>query len=939
MKNLLKFLLFAAVAPMLFCGCDELKSRLDVAESETGELKVEISQLEKTVADLSDLKAALEVKVTELERQLAAAGDEDAALSSRIDELKETIEELEGNVAGLRTLIDGKVSYAEYAEFVAEVTESLKTLGRVESLCAGFPDGKTVKEYVDDAVAALTSASGSYMLKTEFEEFYGQYSAFVAAHHSAVEALEREIASLEAQIDAIPAGPDMTPYENQIKELQNRIGELEDGLYTLDEIKGIFNDETNGYIETIKSEIEQYVRELVKDMEVSDDLLQEAVEGAIEQLNAAYKQKIDGLTGRVTDLEKKVGIIEGKVDALLTRIQSLVYVPETSDGKIHIGISYIAGIKDGIETGNKINVTSAHKIRYRVSPADLSIGLVKLYEQDPNSFSFWQEHVSRVYETQAATTGLHISSVKTVASRADAREGHDGVHEFNIEDVEEVSPGVIQITVRNEHAFDHEDLAVALCIKHDDAETKVLTEYVSAYTTVVGSGSNLVGRFHLAKKENDSYTKVSRTDRVDYIVRYDDQTTIKLMDGYEVAYDDGENVISLAEAKEKYGWDASLECKIARVKKEGAIVTNHIKHSTIIPADWSSNLSDDLEFHMNSDAEPSDVGSSMIFYYGVSVYNEDTEVIIIPLIEACITVVPPTYTVAATVTWDSDKFYYGTQNSAGWQSQNATYTTLAELKYDSGTGLTSASNLPGSVYKDVFADEPASWKLGQVSDDVKTDNNLNVTATAQNGGLAFEVKGFKYCKGTYDVDLSREGDNGIATSGEKKIEVNGRLTFEGPKSDEFSISLGSTENPIIIPADGNGKGVGNGTSYVLTYMTAESDSFIPKEKVLPLDTKFFKSAIFQMAKVESENVTCARQSGDESAPEQLKLRYHNKIGGRPSPLLWSINVADDNGGEPKVSDIEEETTYEFGKFDIKIPGYDELTIHVTGGAFKFVPKN
>ena len=937
----MKLLLFAAVAPMLFCGCDELKSRLDVAESETGELKVEISQLEKTVADLSDLKAALEVKVTELERQLAAAGDEDAALSSRIDELKETIEELEGNIAGLRTLIDGKVSYAEYAEFVAEVTESLKTLGRVESLCAGFPDGKTVKEYVDDAVAALTSASGSYMLKTEFEEFYGQYSAFVAAHHSAVEALEREIASLEAQIDAIPAGPDMTPYENQIKDLQNRIGELEDGLFTLDEIKEIFNDETNGYIETIKSEIEQYVRELVKDMEVSDDLLQEAVEEAIKNLNAAYKQQIDDLTSRVTALEEKVGIIEGKVDALLTRIQSLVYVPETSDGKIHIGASYIAEIKDGIESNTKISVTSAHKIKYRVSPADLSIGLVKLYEQDPNSFSFWQEHVSRVYETQAATTGLHIFSAETVASRADAREGHDGVHEFNIEDVEEVSPGVIQITVRNEHAFDHEDLAVALCIKHEDAETKVLTEYVSAYTTVVGSGSNLVGRFHLAKKENDSYTKVSRTDRVDYIVIYDDQTTIKLMEGYEVAYDDGENVISLTEAKEKYGWDASLECKIARVKKEGAIVTNYIKHSTIIPADWSSNLSEDLEFHMNSDAELSDVGSSMILYYGVSVYNGDPDkkVTIIPLIEACITVVPPTYTVAATVTWDSDKFYYGTQNSAGWQSQNATYTTLAELKYDSGTGLTSASNLPGSVYKDVFADEPASWMHGSVPDGVKTDDNLNVTATVQNGGLAFEVKGFKYCKGIYDVDLSREGDNGIATSGVKKIEVNGRLTFDGPTSDEFRISLGSTENPITISADGNGKGVGNGTSYVLTYMTAKSDSFTPKEKVLPLNTKFFKSAIFQTAKVESENVICVRQSGDASAPEQLKLKYHNKNGGRPSPLLWSINVAGDNGDDPKVSGIKEETTYKLGNFDIKIPGYDELTIHVTGGAFKFVPKN
>lgn len=926
MKNLLKLLLFAAVAPMLFCGCDELKSRLDVAESETGELKVEISQLEKTVADLSDLKAALEVKVTELERQLAAAGDEDAALSSRIDELKETIEELEGNIAGLRTLIDGKVSYAEYAEFVAEVTESLKTLGRVESLCAGFPDGKTVKEYIDDAVAALTSASGSYMLKTEFEEFYGQYSAFVAAHHSAVEALEREIASLEAQIDAIPAGPDMTPYENQIKELQNRIDALEQDKITMDQVKELFDTETQVYFDSIKEEIESMVDQKVQDL-LTEDELNAAVENAIQKLTEEYADKVD-------NLRKDVDALTVKVDALLKRIQSLVYVPETSDGKIHIGTSYIAEIKEGNKSSTKIEVTSTHKIKYRVSPADLSTDLVSLYRLDHESFSFWQEHVSRVYETQAATTGLHISSAETVASRADAREGHDGVHEFNIVDVEEVenSPGVIQITVDNEHAFDHEDLAVALCIKHEDAETGVLTEYVSAYTTVVGTGSNLVDRFHLAKNENGSYTKVSRTDRVDYIVIYDDTTPIKLMDGYEVAYDDGENVISLAEAKEKYGWDEELKYTI----KHGTVETvssngKNFTSYTITPADWKNQLEAPLSFQMKDGASASDVGAQWSINYKVLV-SKGTESVPIHDIKACVTVVPSEYEVSADVFWNGDNFFYG--KSYGWQSTYASYTVGTKLTYKNNSNDVSASNLPVSVYNDVFSDTP--WTLGEVPQDIQKEN-LNVTALMKDGKLSFNVKGFKFCEGSHSVSLSR---NDIATSGSKKISVTGNLTFKGPEQKDLNITLETSDSPRILSVKKEDyEGIGNGFPYALAYMSAASGYGMTEGNNLPLSTDFFNSEISFFSATVKDGIVCTKQDGgDNDAPARLKLRYHDKSGGRPMVLLRSINVTDEKGSlYPDFSSISQETTYTFEGFDITIP--EGPTIHVAGGAFKFVPKN
>lgn len=868
------------LSALAFAGCSDKDDNGQSAEQEAqisglkadlGKLQKAYEELENVRKGLADEKSRLEKEKAELERQLSESGD----INGRLGELDSRLETCETNIGALDDYKDklekvlGSASEEDYTGLVGKVLEGLETLGNVEALCEGFGDGDKIKEYIDRTEKSLTSSLDNYLLQTTFNEFKKEYTAFKGRLESA-------------------------------------------GYVTSEEVEAMFI-RTNG---KFKEGVFEVLTEALEQGTFTDGL-----QKALKELGDSYASDIEALLDRVTELENKV-------DGLLNRIQSLVYVPKTTDGKIHIGTSYIRAVDEvGTETGDKIEVATTKKLEYRVSPASLRDNLL-LYGAEV-TFSFYQAHVSREgVQSIGYPKGYRIYQAAEGRTRTDAREGHDGLDEFNFVKVEAGNdPGTILITVDNEHDFTHEDLAVALCIRHENKETGVLTEYASAYTTVIGEGANLIGRFYLAKKEEDgSYSKISRTDRIDYTLIYNDDSPVELMKGYEVVYDNGETVMSLDDAKEKYEWDTSLDYKITRTGTTGGSLTTSASVFTAMYSDY-------VTFNLNSNAfSPNYVGKDWQCEYEASITSGPESVTVLSKFRAYVTVMPEEYTVTASVTWNSDNWYRGKYR--GWHSGNAAYTSgKAELKYRGSGGEMTASDLPGNTRRKIFTDEFPWTVSDERIEGISVDNSLEVSAALSVQDLAFTVKGYKYSEGTKTVKMSRRGDGGIATSGVKKISVMGELTFVGPSEDDLQFAIGSGDIVSMPTIPGGYKGSGNGSPYALMYMLLEKQ-FAPQDKIMPLNKKFFTgSTMFIYAEANVSEVTCSKQNGDENAPQTLSLEYYTKMGGRPFPTLHSINVISEGDN---IQNITEETLYRPDKgFEIKFE--EGPVIKVTGGSFKFVP--
>lgn len=245
------------------------------------------------------------------------------------------------------------------------------------------------------------------------------------------------------------------------------------------------------------------------------------------------------------------------------------------------------------------------------------------------------------------------------------------------------------------------------------------------------------------------------------------------------------------------------------------------------------------------------------------------------------------------------------------------------------------SSLDSHIRHEIFTDKHPWTVSGVIPESLKVDGNLDINVATNIQDLVFTIKGYKYSENTQIVAISRSGaEDGIPTSGAKKITVTGQLTFEGPTETDLNIKIGTAEKPVVMATDPKKyEGQGNGSPYALMYLQL-APTFIPQDKAVPVNSKFFTGGSpFAYATIgdDIKEVKCTKSSGN-GEPETLTLEYYSKVGGRPSPLLHSVNVVSND----QLKNIKSETTYTFTTgFDIVLP--DGPTIKVTEGTFKFAP--
>ncbi|MBR1961933.1 MAG: hypothetical protein IKA26_03130 [Alistipes sp.] len=290
----------------------DLKTAVANNAAEIAANKQDIANLTKKVDDHLAAYALfvekVDAKFIALDKEIEALKAKDAQIDEAIKALQDKDLELEGKINALQdayTLLEGRVSTIEQ-EFADHLAAFAAVVDRVSKLEAGH-----------DAQQIL-----------------------IEANQQAIKNLQDELAKTNGRVATLEAG-----LEEQKKALADAKKELQDNIDALD------------------VKLSDYI--------TKNDAAVKANADAIKKLNddlTALETKLTDLINSVQDaLQKQIDAIKGDLSALKGRIQSIVYVPEYTDGMATIEYAVF---------GNKI-IECNSVMTYQVHPAECAGAVTK----------------------------------------------------------------------------------------------------------------------------------------------------------------------------------------------------------------------------------------------------------------------------------------------------------------------------------------------------------------------------------------------------------------------------------------------------------------------------------------------------------------------------------------------------------------------------------
>ena len=308
-------------------------------------VKQTIDDLAKAVADLeSDLNgkiSALEVRVKANEDAIKEIKETTLPdLKKRVEALEAAKTKMEGDIAALQTGKLDKATFDKYVEETALTISAMKTaITKLETLTAGFPEGTTIKQYVDGQYAEIMAKFNDYVLVKDFEAF--KKIAATKQELAEVKAyLEGRIKVCEDLLVGDWGGKTVQEYiDAKAKELQDQVDNIVNNLIpALDKRVAALEKSVN---EVILPQIEfalDYEGGLQGYIDDADQLLQDQIDEIWEWVE---EYLIPTLNDIFEDIYYQLDLLNARVIEALSRIQSVQYVPDYDDLKITTNMSYV----------------------------------------------------------------------------------------------------------------------------------------------------------------------------------------------------------------------------------------------------------------------------------------------------------------------------------------------------------------------------------------------------------------------------------------------------------------------------------------------------------------------------------------------------------------------------------------------------------------------
>ena len=335
---------------------------------------------------VEDLQGAIGENTTAIEAQVMKLND-------HIRVYTQTVEDLQGAIGENTTAIDAvRLAVSELARLHAADVEDLQAaIADNTTLAAGIrmqllDHISTYKTTIEQLENQVTANQGeitmlkvrTLALEVAYEELQTLHAADVIALEAAIAenttAIEAEIIARTLAINELKAlhTTDVNNLEEVINNNERKIGELQLAVKDLQAA----DEELQNQITTLQKDLEAFKQEAEKIYALKTDVTTTKVQlneltSKVNKLEAEAIQKISDLNVKVDELAKslqaridelatKLNGLGVNVEALMSRIQSVVYVPVNNEGKAPV---------DYVTVGQTVIETDETTVTYLVKPA------------------------------------------------------------------------------------------------------------------------------------------------------------------------------------------------------------------------------------------------------------------------------------------------------------------------------------------------------------------------------------------------------------------------------------------------------------------------------------------------------------------------------------------------------------------------------------------
>lgn len=334
----------------------EIKAELKTISENLTAVTGDVESLKQFAMQMTQWSMNVEMAIATLNTQIEGINASIAALEAavkRIDEVNAAQQGAIEDLQAFKTLAEEKfaalVKADEYlATLIANTAETLR--GELD-------------EYKDE-------------VEKKFEEAYKEIAKNTAAITELKADLAAKYAELVAKDEALAAA--IAQHEEWITNADLRIETLEDQVEEIQLDLTALTAEYNSF----KQEALAAIADAVKDIESLDgratqlELDLAELEGAVADFKAAYDEHVADYEAFVKATEAAFTNLQGLVDDVINRIQSIVYVPDYNDGKITV---------DYITFGGDI-LGGTTKIVYQVYPVEGAKAIADAFADPYNGF-------------------------------------------------------------------------------------------------------------------------------------------------------------------------------------------------------------------------------------------------------------------------------------------------------------------------------------------------------------------------------------------------------------------------------------------------------------------------------------------------------------------------------------------------------------------------
>lgn len=347
---------------------EALKGKVDASRVE--ELTKQIDALSKEVnsvkGSLDETKANLETEISELKAQLAntANKEEVDALTEQLAELQSKLTAVEqatkDNAGAIATLTTQIAQLKDIQEAITKLQEADKEFAKTSDLAAystteemkALLEGKLTSYMTETEIATYVSNAIQTLKTTELKTINDNLTAYNTELTNHITAWNAFVGSSTLTL-------------KQVEEKLTTLGQFDSSIKLALE-NGNYNDFAAlvTQVNTLKDDYAQCV----------------TVDNVNEKVNAALQAALKDSESEFAKLTERVAKLEQQMGAMKNMIQSITYIPTTSDRKVNFVTLHAKKDKNDTEFKVTLAGASTQDVKFRIAPATAAAEFAANYD-------------------------------------------------------------------------------------------------------------------------------------------------------------------------------------------------------------------------------------------------------------------------------------------------------------------------------------------------------------------------------------------------------------------------------------------------------------------------------------------------------------------------------------------------------------------------------